>query len=194
MDEKYYECEKFENIKSDKSVFEDYEFIDCEFDGCTFDECKLLKCTFSGCQFYRCSFISIQAEYSQMKNCGFIKCNLIGIHWNDFLPAGGIAEPIRKIQDCCLKYNTFIKMNFRKFDFTGSVITESTFEGCNVAESSFRECKLEGTQYNSCDMRKADFRDAAGYQIDIMDNKMKDARFSFPEVIRLFNVLGIKID
>ena len=61
-------------------------------------------------------------------------------------------------------------------------------------ESSFSECKLDKTQVSDCDIRNADFRGAVGYQIDIVTNRLKGARFSFPEVVSLLNGLGIKIE
>lgn len=67
--------------------------------------------------------------------------------------------------------------------------TDCTFENC-----SFEDCRLEATQFFKCDIRKADFREAKGYVIDIPSNKLKQAKFSFPEVTSLLTSLEIKID
>lgn len=194
MDERYYENHKFENIKMDGELLENYEFIECEFENCIFEECVIQNCMFIGCRFSNCNIISIRAEYSQMKYSEFAKCNLIGINWHDLLPAGRIIEPVQKLTDCFLKYNSFINMSFMKFKFCGNVIQDSTFDECNIRESNFKGCRLEATQFSKCDMRKADFREAIGYLIDIYSNKMKEAKFSFPEVVNLLSGLGIKID
>ncbi|MFR4453288.1 MAG: pentapeptide repeat-containing protein [Ruminococcus sp.] len=63
-----------------------------------------------------------------------------------------------------------------------------------MAESSFRNCRLERTQFDGCDIRKADFRESCGYLIDITSNKIKNAKFSYPEVVRLLDALDIQIE
>ena len=69
------------------------------------------------------------------------------------------------------------------------IFTDCTFENC-----SFEDCRLEATQFFRWDIRKADFREAKGYVIDIPSNKLKQAKFSFPEVTSLLTSLEIKID
>lgn len=194
MGEKYYEYRNFENIKMENERIEDYEFYDCSFRNCTFGECMLKRCSFIECKFYNCSIISLQAEFSQIKYTEFEKCNLIGISWHALLPAGNIAEPISRLKECILKYASFIDMNFRKFNFSFNTIQDSAFDECNLMESSFKGCRLEATQFSRCDIRKADFREATGYQISITTNKMKEAKFSFPEVIGLLGELNIKVE
>ncbi len=191
---KYYENENFENLKLESERIEDCEFYDCTFKNCTFEECTLSHSSFIECRFSNCKIISIKVEFSQIKYIEFEKCNLIGVNWHDLLPAGNIAEPISKLKECILKYNSFMHMNFKKFNFSLNTIQDSAFDECNLMESNFKSCKLESTQFTRCDMRKADFREAVGYQISISTNKMKDARFSFPEVINLLSELGIKVN
>ena len=192
--DKDYEDQKFEDIKLTEADIENCRFYDCTFEACTFEECTLQNCIFSECAFYNCNVISLKAVSTQMKHSEFYNCNLIGIRWHELLPAGKIMEPIRKLKECFLNYNSFIHMSFRKFDFSGNGIQNSSFDECRLMESKFQNCRLEATQFSRCDMRKADFRDAAGYQIDITTNKLKEARFSFPEVVNLLKVLDIKID
>lgn len=194
MAQKFYENEDFENLKLEYERIEDYEFYNCSFKNSTFEDCTLSHSSFIECRFYNCKIISTKVEFSQIKYIEFEKCNLIGVNWHDLLPAGHIANPISKFRECILKYNSFIHMNFRKFNFSLNTIQDSAFDECNLMESNFKDCKLESTQFLKCDMRKADFREATGYQISITTNKMKDARFSYPEVVNLLGELGIKIN
>jgi uncharacterized protein YjbI with pentapeptide repeats len=194
MAQKFYESQTFEELKMEYERIEDYEFYDCTFKNCTFEECTLAHCSFIECRFFNCRIISTKVEFSQIKYIEFEKCNLIGVNWHDLLPAGNMADPITKLKECILKYNSFMHMNLRKFDFSLNTIQDSAFDECNLMESSFKGCKLEASQFSRCDMRKADFREAAGYQISITTNKMKDAKFSFPEAINLLSELGIKIN
>lgn len=194
MTETYYEELLIKDKKLLKNTLEQYTFIDCHFLNCTFEECKIIRCRFINCKFSACTIISLSAEYTEVKNAVFNRCNLIGVHWIHLRPAGKYAHPIEKIENCCIKYNTFIEMSLVKFDFSGSILQESIFEQCNLMESHFENCRLDGTQFYKCDLRKADFRNAIGYGIDISSNKIQQALFSYPEVIRLLDSLEIKID
>lgn len=170
------------------------KFLDCSFENCTFEEGTLIGCKFINCRFDQCTIISLKSKYSEIKNAVFHKCNLVGIHWHTLLPSGKYPYAVNALENCCIKYNTFTEMNFTKFNFSDSIILESLFENCNLTECNFKNCRLEGTQFFKCNLQKADFRDAKGYVIDIHNNQMKAARFSFPDVIRLLETLNIKIE
>lgn len=189
-----FESMHFEQKKFVQRTVENYEFIECDFESCSFDECTAVGCRFIDCRFNNCNIISLRSKHTELKRTEFTGCNLIGIHWNELLPAGNVAEPLRALKDCYLKYNSFINMNLRKFDFSKNVILDSVFEDCSLLESDFRNSRLESTYITRCDIRQSDFREATGYQIDITTNRMKHAKFSFPEVINLLNILEIKID
>jgi len=85
-------------------------------------------------------------------------------------------------------------MRLSGFDFSDCEIPESTFSACNLSGAKFTGCALDNTEFYNCDAMGADFRDASGYRIDIMSNKLKNARFSFPEAMNLLGGLGIRIE
>lgn len=194
MENKYFEDEVFQNLKLEDEIFEGYEFIDCEFHNCVITESKFINCYFSNCQFFNCNMMLLTTEHTEVKFGEFIKCIMVGINWDLLLPSGRFAEPIRKLENCTLRYNHFSEMAFNKFDFSGSDFSNSTFEECTMKECNFENSRLENTEYYNCDLRKADFRDATGYQIDILSCKLKGAKFSFPEAIQLLKVLEIKVE
>lgn len=194
MDEQYFENQKFENLKLSGETFRDFRFIDCEFSGCTFENCKLAWSRFTDCRFHKCAVISPVSEESCIQLAEFTDCNLVGVNWASLTPKGRFSDPIGRLINCRLKYNTFAGNAFRKFDFSENQILDSMFNECELTECSFQACKLDETEFFRCDLRKTDFRDAAGYQIDVMTNKLKGARFSFPEVINLLGGLGIRVD
>ncbi len=140
------------------------KFLDCNFENCTFEEGLLIGCKFINCRFDQCTIISLKSKYSEIKNAVFHKCNLVGIHWHTLLPSG--------------KYSYAV----------------NALENCNLTECNFKNCRLESTQFFKCNLQKAGFRNAKGYVIDIHNNQMKAARFSFPDVIRLLETLNIKIE
>ena len=52
----------------------------------------------------------------------------------------------------------------------------------------------QGVCFNGDSKWRADFRDAEGYVIDSAVNTLKGARFSFPDVVRLLDGTGIRIE
>jgi len=48
-------------------------------------------------------------------------------------------------------------------------------------------------EFFQCDMRKANFKEASGYKVDIFGCKLQDAKFSLPEAVSLLGDLRIKL-
>ena len=63
-----------------------------------------------------------------------------------------------------------------------------------LTEALFSSCSLNGTTYLDCDLRKANFKEAKGYLIDVTRNLIKGAQFSYPEALTLLDSLGIIVD
>ena len=80
------------------------------------------------------------------------------------------------------------------FDFSRCQFRECVFDQCKLGGASFRGVSLGRSGFTRCDLRKADFRGAEGYAITLADNQLKDARFSFPEVVNLLEGTGIRIE
>lgn len=194
MSDKYFESQKFEGIEIDHETLSGYTFIDCAFHNCTLTDSRLVGCTFSECRFYGCSVSGVKSEESEIKFAEFTDCTLVGIDWADFMSGSRFADPIQKLTDCRLKYNNFVDMSFRKFDFSGSDYMGSMFAECVLSECSFNSCPLKDTEFFKCDLRKTDFRGTTGHRIDILSCKMKGSRFSYAEAAELLGVLEIKLE
>ena len=126
-------------------------------------------------------------------NGGLVSCTLNNIDWMSLQGDGAFADPIESLRDCRLKYNTFTEMNLTKFKFAGSVIQRSMFAKCNLVSADFEKCDLLDTEFFQCDMRKANFKEASGYKVDIFGCKLQDAKFSLPEAVSLLGDLRIKL-
>ena len=128
-----------------------------------------------------------------MSFVSFEECELVGISWLDFA-SGTLSFPIEKFEKCLLKYDLFENMNLKKFNFSGSVLAETSFLQCDLSGSSFYGCTLSRTDFSSCDLRNADFKNAVGYDIDVTANKMRGAKFSSPDALNLLRHFGIVIE
>ena len=103
-------------------------------------------------------------------------CCLQEIEWAPLLSNGAFPDPIHTLKDCSLKYNTFTEMNFNRFDFSnGNEIVGSMFAKCEMRMVIFMGTELHETEFYQCDLRKADFRDATGYKVDILGSRLKDS-------------------
>lgn len=91
-------------------------FTDCQFKNCSFDRCLMRNCKFIDCTFVQCNITNVTIESTSMTDCVFSQCHLLGINWS-YLLGGRYLMPIRKLENCQLKYNHFVEMRFNKFDF-----------------------------------------------------------------------------
>ena len=193
MRAEYREGECFERLTFTGETFYDCDFSDCVFADCTFEDCKLDHSVLTECQFLRCTVTNLKTTMSRAKFTDFENCTLNNIDWMSLQGDGAFADPIESLRDCRLKYNTFTEMNLTKFKFAGSVIQRSMFAKCNLVSADFEKCDLLDTEFFQCDMRKANFKEASGYKVDIFGCKLQDAKFSLPEAVSLLGDLRIKL-
>ena len=145
-------------------LLENAEFEDCVFDHCRWLGTRVQNCRFNACTFDHCNF------------------------------SGVVFQPFGKIKNCAFRYNDFSGMALNGFDWTGAELQQCTFDDTRLAGASFYGVRLGGTRFTRCDLQKADLRTAEEYAIDLETNKLKGARFSFPDVVRLLDGTGIVIE
>ncbi len=187
----YHEYEEISGLRLSSTVVCNQEFAECRFENCEFETLHVKNCKFIDCTFTECRVINPVFDYCTMTGNDFMSCRLFGINWGNL--SAGFVAPVERLEDCQLKYNNFVNMNFPKFTFSGNDILESLFGDCNLSHSKFSACHLNRTEFFRCDLTGADFENAEGYTVDISNCKLKGAVFSFPEVVNLLNGLNIVI-
>ena len=55
-------------------------------------------------------------------------------------------------------------------------------------------CQLKNRRFEKNNLAFTDFRDDSDYMVDVQTNKVKNARFSYPEAVNLLTGLGIILD
>lgn len=189
-----YESEEFKNMDLDQDHLEDSVFEDCAFYKCRICETKLQHCSFRGCSFKDCVIQNNTYEFTDVADCRFSQCSLVGVNWNDVERENNIILPFSVFESCTLKYNLFFGFKMKKFDFSDCDLLGSTFQQCDLRESSFQRAGLKDAVFLRNDLTGADFRQAEDYSISLEDNKMKKSRFSFPDAIRLLSSTGIIVE
>ena len=91
-----------------------------------------------------------------------------------------------------LHYCNFSNLNLKKAAFLDSTLKECHFTEACLIEADFHNTDLSGSIFHSTDLFKADFSGAKNYEIDLRVNKVKKAKFSFPEALQL--LLGFEIE
>lgn len=164
---RFYQGETFANYDPGE-LLENAEFEDCVFDHCRWVGTRVQNCRFNACTFDHCNFSGVVFSFTTMKDAWLL--------------------------NSAFRYNDFSGMALNGFDWTGAELQQCTFDDTRLAGASFYGVRLGGTRFTRCDLQKADLRTAEEYTIDLETNKLKGARFSFPDVVRLLDETGIVIE
>ncbi len=98
-----------------------------------------------------------------------------------------------KTKNSFLQYGNFADLNMKRASFQGCKLKECFFTDTNLIEADFKDSDLSGTIFHNSDLSKADFCRSKNYEIDVRANKVKKAKFSFPEAIGLLRGFEIEI-
>ena len=172
----------------------DTEFIDCTFEGCRWNGVRVQNCTFSGCRVVRCQLSAVVFSFCLMKDAVMEGCAFRGIAWGGLQGRSALVQPFSRLKNCVFQYNEFAGMALAGFDFSSCEFRECVFDECKLTGAGFHGVPLGRTSFSRCDLQRADFRMAEAYAINPADNRMKGARFSFPDVVALLEGTGIQIE
>lgn len=166
-------------------------FEACTFGACNFSELTLTQCKFVECQFKGCNLSLLRVQSSRFRSVVLEECKAVGIDWAsaDWPRFSGRAQ--LKFHKCILNDSSFF----------GLFLEECVFDSCKVRDVDFREANLTaalcsftdfgGAMFGKTNLSGADFSDAIDYDIDIFDNRIKGAKFSRSEALRLLTSLEI---
>ena len=189
------ESKVFREKNFESEIFSKYRLYDCEFINCSFKDCTLEDVELSNCYFKACDLISLEFKNSIVRNIVIEESNLIGTNWSHLVNTNaGYSNPIDKLTASFLKYNSFFEMTLKNTDLSSNTYQDCIFSDSNLSMSSFKGSQFNETQFIACDLSCVDFRDARGYMIDMNTNRIKKAKFSYPEVQNLLNFLDIEIE
>ena len=164
------------------------------FDHCRWLGTRVQNCRFNACTFDHCNFSGVVFSFTTMKDAWLLNSAFRSMAWGGLQGKSGVFQPFGKIKNCAFRYNDFSGMALNGFDWTGAELQQCTFDDTRLAGASFYGVRLGRTRFTRCDLQKADLRTAEEYAIDLETNKLKGARFSFPDVVRLLDGTGIVIE
>jgi len=186
------EYKNINNLTLKNKTFEDVDFLECTFNNCRFSDLSLVNLRFNSCNFKNCVITSFAFKYCSSFNCFFSNCSILNISWN-LLQSSRILPVVKGFKDCTLKYNNFIRLQLSKMDFSSCNILDCYFDECILTKSNFTKADLQKSVFTGCDLREADFTNSHNYLIDIKTNRIKGAKFTYPEALNLLTTLDIII-
>lgn len=173
----------------ESAEFVGHVFEDCVFDRCSFVGAGLDRARFLSCEFKICDLSNVSLARARLRDCTFIGCKLVGVQWVN------LEELVcPKFTECNLSYGNFVGLREKKSTFVRCALREVDFSDADLSECDFGGADLVGARFHNTTLLKANFRDATNYLIDPLKNKVKGAKFSWPEACGLLVGLGVVVE
>ncbi len=190
MEQIYIEDKTFDNIDFKENPLKKGEYENCDFINCDFSNSDLSDIRFSDCHFVDCNLSLTKLIGTVLQDIKFKECKMLGLHFDDCHEFGLSFS----FESCSLNHSSFYKTKIKKTTFKNSQLQEVDFTECILNNSVFDNCDLtEATFYNT-NIEKTDFRTSGNYSIDPENNRIKKAKFSFPDVTGLLDKYDIEIE
>ncbi|KTD19308.1 Uncharacterized protein conserved in bacteria [Legionella lansingensis] len=191
--EKYYLQQNFNKLIASSAVIDEIEFHSCQFKLCKFNETQFNKCKFTECDFEDCDLSLVKFKGCKFSESSFKDCNLAGINWTQVhWPSVKLSSPLY-FYNCNLSHGSFYSLDLADLVIEQCKVHEVDFRDSNLNHASFVGSDLHGSLFIKTSLLHADFTNAINYIIDIRQNNITKARFSFPDAIALLKCLDIHL-
>lgn len=185
-----FDKENFNNIACLQEDLRNKEFSDCVFKKCDFSGSDFSGSSFMDCTFLDCNLSNIKVNGCRFQGVNFTNCKLLGIIFaliNTFLIKWSF-------QKCIVALCDFSDLNIKDSKFLHCELRENDFVNTNLAKCDFFESDFAASKFQNANLEEANLVGAKNYYIDPKQNRLKQARFSYPEVLSLLDTFGIKIE
>ena len=190
MNQDAYLDESFKNHDFTSEQLLGIEFDNCAFDGCNFDSQNLKGVRFLECTFNNCNLSNTMVEKASFHEVTFTNCKMLGIH---FTRCNRIGFAIQAI-GCQLSHSIFHQMDLTRSQFPDCLMHEVDLAETALIKVSLVRCDLRDAMFDLTDLHGADLSGAINYSIDPDRNNIKNARFSYPDVLALLSKYQIEVD
>ena len=164
--------------------FEECRFEACNFAGCTFKAVKFINCTFN-----ECLLSVIKSAGSRFLETQFTKCKVTGFNWSK-------TDAIRDLtfNECQLNYSDFSYLKIPKIKLLACEAKEVDFTEADLSGADLQKTDFENSRFYNTNLSGADLRGARNFYIDVKNNVLKKARFSFNGAVTLLDCLDIVVE
>ena len=173
--------------------FQGVEFDACTFVNCDFSEAVFEKCRFIDCEFEKCNLSLVKLNYSRFSDVAFKSSKLVGVDWTKAAwPNISVASPIAFFQ-CILNDSSFFGLDLIEIRMEECKAHDVDFREGDFRDGVFDYTDFTHSLFSNTNLTSASFAESTSYDIDIHINKIKHARFSRHEAIRLLASLDIEL-
>ncbi len=173
--------------------FQGVEFDACTFVNCDFSETVFEKCRFIDCEFEKCNLSLVKLNYSRFSDVAFKNSKLIGVDWTKAAwPNISVASSIGFFE-CILNDSSFFGLHLAEIRMEACKAHDVDFREGDFREGVFDYTDFTHSLFSNTNLTSASFAESTSYDIDIHVNKIKNARFSRHEAIRLLTSLDIEL-
>ncbi|MBT3980784.1 MAG: pentapeptide repeat-containing protein [Bacteriovoracaceae bacterium] len=189
INDKSHEDEIFKGISLPGDILIDKEFVDCKFIDCNFHGTCLRRLRLEEVVFENCDLSLSQLTGSQLLEVSFINCKLVGVNFT-------LCSSTRSLvfKNCKVDHSVFQEMDLNSTTFENCSLKHVDFSQSILRGANFTKSNLDEAFFSGADLTACDFRGARDYSIDPRYSKLKHAKFSSSDVLRLLHHLDIIIE
>ncbi|WP_413111734.1 pentapeptide repeat-containing protein [Thaumasiovibrio sp. DFM-14] len=177
-------------LSADISVteFEQCEFNHCDFSSTTFSHCKFINCSFN-----HCNLSLIKISHSRFFEVEFTECKIIGVDWTKaYWPPYHLDSEL-KFNQCILNDSSFFGLTLHELNLTHCKLHEADFREGDFPNSSMQNCDFTNSLFMRTNLQNVDFTESWNFTIDVLQNKITNAKFSRYEALSLLDSLEIEL-
>lgn len=163
------------------------EYEDCTFRNLDLSGASLSDYAFTDCTFTDCNLSNVNVRNTAFRNVKFVTCKMLGIPFED--SHSFLLE--MSFDNCNLGMASFRALKLPGTVFNCCMLHDADFSETNLGRAVFRDCDLLNAVFEYTDLENADLVLARNYRIHPERNKLKGARFSYPEVEGLLAGYGV---
>ena len=186
----YINEQHFEDIDFAKENIGQAEYSFCTFTKCNFADTALSNIRFIDSIFEDCNWSNANIQDCSIQDCKFENCKMLGLQFNTCSDFGfGIH-----CKNCNLQHSVFFKMDLRQCSFDHCHLGYVDFGEADLTSIKLYDCNLANTFFGYTNLERTNLTGSVNFNIDPDNNKLKGARFSATEVIRLLDKYGLVIE
>lgn len=190
MDSKYIDEQIFTNVDFSLEPLPIAEYEYCTFIGCNFSNANLTSIRFLETEFTDCNFSNAILGNASFQTVLFKNCKMLGLQFDACDQFGFAAS----FNTCQLDHSSFHKMKLNRSSFINCQMEGVDLSEADLKNSKLIECNLLHAIFQNTNLEKVDLRNSKSYSIDPELNRVKNAKFSLPEVIGLLDKYQIVVE
>lgn len=183
----------FERLSSTDDHYSGIEFENCRFSDCDFSATKFQKCKFTNCTFERCNLSLVDFSNSKLFELEFQDSKLVGVDWTKANWPVYHSDFELSFKRCILNDASFFGLTLNELVFDECKLHDADFRGGSFAGSTMTYSDFSHSLFMKTNLQGVDFSESTDYTIDVLENNVKEARFSRYEALSLLESLGIEL-